>query len=89
MHGRDIAQIAGSGPLILAIGVAAFAGLVSFFAPCMLPLVPGYLSYVTGLGGAGLDAAAGRLGPASADGNVWTDFTIWLRVTVGPGQICI
>jgi cytochrome c-type biogenesis protein len=44
------------GPLILAIGAAVLAGLVSFLSPCVLPLMPGYLSYVTGLAGADLDA---------------------------------
>ena len=42
------------GPLLLALPVAAAAGLVSFLSPCVLPLVPGYLSYVTGLSGAEL-----------------------------------
>ncbi|MDO4412810.1 cytochrome c biogenesis CcdA family protein [Cutibacterium sp.] len=41
-----------------AIPVAVFAGLLSFFSPCVLPLVPGYLSYVTGLGAA--DIIEGR-----------------------------
>ncbi|GAA2617872.1 cytochrome c biogenesis CcdA family protein [Paractinoplanes durhamensis] len=50
------ADIAGDGPLVLAIGVAAIAGLVSILSPCVLPLVPGYLSYVTGLAGSDLDA---------------------------------
>ena len=62
------AGIAESGPLLLAIGVAALAGLVSFLSPCVLPLVPGYLSYVTGLAGADLDAALGvppRDGPGA------------------------
>ena len=40
--------------------VAALAGLVSFLSPCVLPLVPGYLSYVTGLAGADLDDALQR-----------------------------
>jgi cytochrome c-type biogenesis protein len=53
--GSTFAGIAESGPLLLAIGVAAIAGLVSFLSPCVLPLVPGYLSYVTGLAGADLD----------------------------------
>ena len=44
------------GPLLLAIGAALIAGLVSFLSPCVLPLMPGYLSYVTGLSGADLDA---------------------------------
>jgi cytochrome c-type biogenesis protein len=43
-----------SGSLILAFPVAAAAGLVSFLSPCVLPLVPGYLSYVTGMSGADL-----------------------------------
>ncbi|PFG65970.1 cytochrome c-type biogenesis protein [Propionibacteriaceae bacterium ES.041] len=40
------------GTLLLAIPVAALAGLVSFFSPCVLPLLPGYLSYATGLSAA-------------------------------------
>src|SRR5215510_10007017 len=44
------------GPLPLALAVAALAGLVSFLSPCVLPLVPGYISYVTGLVGADLDS---------------------------------
>ncbi|HEU5034899.1 MAG TPA: cytochrome c biogenesis protein CcdA [Mycobacteriales bacterium] len=43
-----------NGSLALAIPVALLAGLVSFLSPCVLPLVPGYLSYVTGLSGADL-----------------------------------
>ena len=57
--GETFADVAGSGPLLLAIGAAALAGLVSFLSPCVLPLMPGYLSYVTGLAGADLDAALG------------------------------
>jgi len=45
------------GSVALALPVAAAAGLVSFLSPCVLPLVPGYLSYVTGLAGADLAAA--------------------------------
>ena len=52
--------IAQSGPLVLAVGVATLAGLASFLSPCVLPLVPGYLSYVTGLAGADLDAGRRR-----------------------------
>jgi cytochrome c-type biogenesis protein len=42
------------GSLVLALPLAALAGLVSFLSPCVLPLVPGYLSYVTGLTGVDL-----------------------------------
>jgi cytochrome c-type biogenesis protein len=48
-------ELVGNGPLPVALAVAALAGLVSFLSPCVLPLVPGYLSYVTGLVGADLD----------------------------------
>jgi cytochrome c-type biogenesis protein len=36
------------GSLLIAVPIAVAAGLVSFLSPCVLPLVPGYLSYVTG-----------------------------------------
>lgn len=42
------------GSMLLALPVAAAAGLVSFFSPCVVPLLPGYLSYVTGLSAADL-----------------------------------
>lgn len=47
-----------SGSLVLAVPVALVAGLVSFFSPCVIPLLPGYLSYATGLSGA--DLASGE-----------------------------
>ncbi|MGH4032392.1 cytochrome c biogenesis CcdA family protein [Actinomycetota bacterium Odt1-20B] len=51
-----------SGALLLAIPVAVLGGLVSFFSPCVLPLVPGYLSYVTGVSGTDLaEAKRGRM----------------------------
>lgn len=51
-----------SGSLILALPVALVAGLVSFFSPCVIPLLPAYLSYATGLSGADLaDARRGRM----------------------------
>jgi cytochrome c-type biogenesis protein len=48
------------GALLAALPVALLAGLVSFFSPCVLPLVPGYLSYVTGFSAADLADAEGR-----------------------------
>lgn len=44
-----------SGALPLAVLVALAAGFVSFASPCVLPLVPGFLGYVTGLGDATLE----------------------------------
>lgn len=52
--GNQFAEIVQDGSLILAVPVAILAGLVSFLSPCVLPLVPGYLGYVTGLSGADL-----------------------------------
>ena len=40
----DWAKEAVGGSMLLALPVAALAGLVSFFSPCVLPLLPGYLS---------------------------------------------
>jgi cytochrome c-type biogenesis protein len=50
--GSWFAGTAMNGSLLLALPVALVAGAVSFFSPCVLPLLPGYLSYVTGLSGA-------------------------------------
>lgn len=62
--GETFRQLAESGPLLLAVGAAALAGLVSFLSPCVLPLMPGYLSYVTGLAGADLEGRARPAAPA-------------------------
>lgn len=51
-----------SGSLAVALPIAVLAGLISFFSPCVIPLLPGYLSYATGLSGAELeDAHRGRM----------------------------
>ena len=60
--GHDAAQTVLDGSLLLAVPIAFAAGLLSFLSPCILPLVPGYLSYVTGLVGVDLaDARRGRM----------------------------
>jgi cytochrome c-type biogenesis protein len=59
----DPAATVMSGSLLLAIPIALIAGLVSFLSPCVLPLVPGYLSYVTGL--TGVDLGTGTLDEAA------------------------
>ncbi|MFT4294653.1 MAG: cytochrome c biogenesis protein CcdA [Micropruina sp.] len=46
--------------MLLAIPVALLAGLVSFFSPCVLPLLPGYLSYASGLSAAQVTAGSRR-----------------------------
>jgi cytochrome c-type biogenesis protein len=57
-----------SGPLLFAVPVAAAAGAVTFLSPCVLPLVPGYLSYVTGMSGVDVQQAGGT-GGAGTGGN--------------------
>jgi len=44
-----MSELVASGSLLLAVPIAVLAGVVSFLSPCVLPLVPGYLSYVTGM----------------------------------------
>ncbi|APT91834.1 cytochrome C biogenesis protein ResC [Corynebacterium phocae] len=50
--GEAFAEAAAHGPLALGILAAAVAGLVSFASPCVIPLVPGYISYLAGVVGA-------------------------------------
>ncbi len=64
--GETFSSVAWSGSLLLAVPVALLAGALSFFSPCVLPLVPGYLSYVTGMTGTQLATAGGAGGPADA-----------------------
>jgi cytochrome c-type biogenesis protein len=45
----DIGQVVYGGQLLVALPVAILAGLISFASPCVLPLVPGYLGYVSGM----------------------------------------
>ncbi|MPY78803.1 MAG: cytochrome c biogenesis protein CcdA [Actinophytocola sp.] len=47
-----ITELATSGPLLLAAGLALLAGTISFASPCVVPLVPGYLAYLAALVGA-------------------------------------
>ena len=37
------------GGILIAIAVALIAGLISFASPCVIPLVPGYLAYTSGV----------------------------------------
>ncbi len=53
--GNPFAETVLNGSMLLALPVALLAGIVSFLSPCILPLVPGYLGYVTGLAGVDLE----------------------------------
>ena len=62
----SVGSLVSSGPLLLAIPVAAAAGAVTFLSPCCLPLVPGYLAYITGM--SGTDATAEPAAGLAAEG---------------------
>jgi len=62
-----------SGSLLLAAPIAFAAGVVSFLSPCVLPLVPGYLSFVTGLSGAELLGEEESEAAPDAEGAVLTE----------------
>jgi cytochrome c-type biogenesis protein len=62
----SIGQLVNSGPLLLAMPVAAAAGAVTFLSPCCLPLVPGFLSWVTGMAGAGTSTPPAATAAATA-----------------------
>jgi hypothetical protein len=61
-----IGEVVTSGALWLALAVAFAAGVVAFLSPCVLPLAPGYVSYITGLTGAELADTKGRRGQVLA-----------------------
>jgi len=73
------------GPLVLAMGLALAAGVVSFLSPCVLPLVPGYLAYVTGLGAAEALAAGGASAGGASAGNGGAVRGIRARTLIGTG----
>jgi cytochrome c-type biogenesis protein len=56
-----VQQLVFSGPLILAVPVAAAAGAITFISPCCLPLVPGYLAYATGMSGSDAQDSRGQV----------------------------
>lgn len=55
---ENIGEVLYSGQLWVALPIAILAGLVSFLSPCVLPLVPGYLAYVSGTTHVGVGEAA-------------------------------
>jgi cytochrome c-type biogenesis protein len=77
--GDAFAGLVTDGPLLLAAAVAALVGLISFASPCVLPLVPGYLSYVTGLVGSGERSAATV--PAGSGGGTATATAVDTRTS--------
>lgn len=86
MSAAGIASVIDGGSLLLAVPVALAAGAVSFASPCVLPLVPGYLSYVTGMSAVDAQdtqARAALAGGASATGTTGTGAVVKLRTVRG------
>ncbi|MCP2333338.1 cytochrome c-type biogenesis protein [Actinoalloteichus cyanogriseus DSM 43889] len=77
-----------SGPLLLAMGLSALAGVVSFASPCVIPLVPGYLAYLAGLVGASapdeVPDRAGKPVPAGASPSASQTSTSSVEPVEGP-----
>ena len=85
----SIGSLVSSGPLLLAVPVAAAAGAVTFLSPCCLPLVPGYLSYVTGMSGMGaqLDDPQQASAPLASAQPVGARSASVPSVGAGPGRV--
>jgi len=75
-----VTETVASGSLLIAMAIAFAAGVVSFLSPCVLPLAPGYLSYITGLTGAEI---AGEEEDRADGGAVTTTVAIKSRVLLG------
>jgi cytochrome c-type biogenesis protein len=84
-----IEQLVQTGPLILAAPIAAAAGALTFLSPCVLPLVPGYLSYVTGMSGTDAqraEAAAAERVAVAPDGTAVTSDGAGKGAGAAPGS---
>lgn len=90
LFGVNPTEIAMSGPLLLASGLALLAGMISFASPCVVPLVPGYLAYLAALVGADAPAVGtdenpkkGRFRVLGAVGLFVLGFTVIFTIGVG------
>ncbi|MDP8977864.1 MAG: cytochrome c biogenesis protein CcdA [Actinomycetota bacterium] len=98
----SVGEVIADANLLVATAVAFVAGLVSFASPCVVPLVPGYLSFMTGLSGSELARAGSNRARIAGGGLLFTlgfavPFTV-LGLTAGalsrvfsarPGQIAM
>jgi len=73
---NSLTETAAAGPLLVALGVSVLAGLVSFASPCVVPLVPGYLSYLAAVVGADDAEGTKRWRVAGAAGLFVAGFTV-------------
>ncbi|MBZ8177644.1 cytochrome c biogenesis protein CcdA [Corynebacterium poyangense] len=80
--GEILANTVASGPFLLGFLAAALAGLVSFASPCVIPLVPGYMSYLVGIVGGEMDYS-GSYGPQVARRRLWAVVAAALLFVLG------
>lgn len=85
--GETFSQTVLDGPLLVAMAVSALVGLIGFASPCVLPLVPGYLSYVAGLAGANAVPVEVGSGPGSTAGASVLQRTVHPRRRVVAGAL--
>src|SRR5665811_430429 len=69
---ESVRELVRNANFVVAAGIAFAAGLVSFASPCVVPLVPGYLSYMTGLSGAELADGRANRSRVAAGGLLFT-----------------
>jgi cytochrome c-type biogenesis protein len=82
--GESVSDLVLSGPLLLALPLAVAAGTLSFFSPCCLPLVPGYLSYVAGMSGA--ENQTGERAPSAREPVAATTSSPYVSAGLLPGD---
>lgn len=87
--GDAFARTVTGGPMLLAVPVVLLAGLVSFASPCVLPLVPGYLGYVTGLTGVDLERQARSRMAAGAALFVLGFTAVFMALGVAVGSVAL
>jgi len=80
--GETFQSLVTDGPLLVAAAVAALVGLISFASPCVLPLVPGYLAYVSGLVGTPTPAVAPENGSGGTTTAVRTEVSPRARMVL-------
>ena len=83
--GDGLGAVVADGNVLLAAALAVLAGAVSFASPCVLPLVPGFLGYVTGMGEAAAPRSAARpAGTSAAAGNAGAAGSVATTVANAP-----
>ncbi|WP_125773983.1 cytochrome c biogenesis CcdA family protein [Antribacter gilvus] len=87
--GDGFAVTAFSGSLLLAVPVALLAGVVSFASPCVLPLVPGYVGYVSGMAGVTAAATTGVTAGGTTAERAPGGRLVGVRVQPGRGRVVL